>query len=361
MTADGQSLVDAPGSARLRGPRALADHDDRGATGDDATEQTLTERGMQPLTISDVERQTGVSRSTVYYYISEGLLPPAQKASATRSFYHQSHVNLLREIGRLKEQGLDLREIGRRLAERVEDAAENAVDLVARQSEQTRSIILDAAARRFAERGYDNTRISDICREVGVTAQVLYSHFPSKRHLFIACFRVYFGWMHEKIAPAIEQTDDSAARLVWRSWAFYGIQALSPDLQALARVEAMHPESGLRGDVRETYRGMLADSERELTAARRPGANEALFDDVLVAHALLGALENMQMRASWDDRFTVEDVMRNHVAIFAAVRAAYAGRVDLTEDWRSVAPLVQELAAGASSPRAMAEDGRAKA
>ena len=319
------------------------------------------EPGTQPLTIGDVERETGVNRSTVYYYIGEGLLPPAQKASATRSFYHQSHVDLLREIGRLKEQGLDLREIGERLAERVEAATENAVDLVARQTAQTRSAILDAAARRFAERGYDKTRISDICREVGVTAQVLYDHFPSKRHLFIACFRVYFDWMHEKTVPAIEQTDDSAARLVWRSWAFYGIQALSPDLQALARVEAMHPESELRVVVRETYRGMLADSEKELAAERTMGVNEGLFDDVLVAHALLGALENMQMRASWDDRFTVEDVMRNHVAIFAAVRAAYAGRVDLTEDWKTVAALVERLAAESSSPSTSFDEKRAEA
>jgi AcrR family transcriptional regulator len=245
----------------------------------------------------------------------------------------------------MKEQGLDLKEIGERLADRVEAASENTVDLVARQNEQTHSAILETAARRFAERGYDKTRISDICKEVGVTPQVLYGHFPSKRHLFIACFRVYFDWMHAQVSKPIEEADDSAARVVWRSWAGYGIQTLSPDLQALARVEALHPESELQPLVRETYKGMLEDSERELAAERKPGANPGLFDDVLVVHALLGALENMQMRASWDDRFSIEDVMRNHVAIFAAIRAAYAGRVDLTDDWTAVAPLVKKLAA----------------
>lgn len=300
---------------------------------------------MEALTISELERATGMTRSTIYYYINKGLLPPAQKASATRSMYHRSHVELLQEIARLKEEGLELKEIEDRLADRVEEAAADAGDIVARHNEQTRSAILEAAARRFADLGYEKTRISDICREVGVTSQVLYGNFPSKRHLFIACFQVYFGWMHARVVPAIEGTEDSAARLAWRSWASYGIQALSPDLQALARVEAMDAESDLRAEVRQTFRAMLADSEKELAGERKVGANESLFDDVLVTHALLGALENMQMRASWDDSFTTEDVMRNHVTIFLAVRAAYAGRVDLTEDWEKVAALVKELGA----------------
>lgn len=299
---------------------------------------------MRPLTISQVERETGVGRSTIYYYISERLLPHAQKASATRAIYDQSHVDLLHEITRLKAEGLDLEEIHNRLAESIEAAAGNGVDLVAQQSEDTRNAILQTAARCFAERGYDKTRITDVCREVGVTAQLLYSHFPSKRHLFIACYSVYFDWMHVKIVPPIEETADSAARMAWRNWASYGIRALSPDLQAMARVEAVHEESELRSVVRELYGKILSGTQEELAADRRAGANAGLFDDELVSYAFLGALENMQMRASWDDRYTRQDVMRNLAAMFMAVRAAYAGRVDLTGEWEAIADLVEKLA-----------------
>jgi len=102
---------------------------------------------MRPLTISQLERDSGVGRSTIYYYISEGLLPPAQKASATRAVYDQTYVDLLRAIGNMKADGLGLKEIRHRLAKRVAAAAENGVDLVAQQSEETRAAILDAAAR----------------------------------------------------------------------------------------------------------------------------------------------------------------------------------------------------------------------
>jgi AcrR family transcriptional regulator len=306
---------------------------------------------MRALSISQLERETGVGRSTIYYYISDGLLPPAQKASATRAVYDQSHVDLLREITSLKAQGLDLKEIRARLADSIEKASENGVDLVAKQSEATRNAILQAAAGRFAEHGYEKTRVSDICKDVGVTAQVLYSHFPSKKHLFIACWEVYFGLMDAAVWGPIEQTEDSAARLAWRVYGGTGIQAFSPDLQAMARVEAFHPESELRPLVRGVYEKMLRGAADELGAERKPEANLGLFDDELVAFGFIGVLEAMQMRASWDDKFTNANIMRNLLAMFMAVRAAYSGRVDLAEDWEAISDLVDELLARAAKPR----------
>jgi AcrR family transcriptional regulator len=257
-------------------------------------------------------------------------------------------VELLREIVRLKEEGLSLKAIRTRLRNRIDAAAGKGVDLVARQSEATRTAILETAARRFAERGYEHTRISDLCQEVGVTVQVLYSHFPSKRHLFISCYRVYFQWMYAQVEPAIERTDDLNARLAWRSWASFGIQALSPDLQALARVEAVHAQSDLRPLVRELYAEILRSTVEELGAEHPPDANPGLLDEELVSYALIGALENMQMRASWDAAYTKGDVMRTLLAIYMAVRAVHSGRMDLTDEWSAVAGLVDTLAA--SSP-----------
>jgi AcrR family transcriptional regulator len=178
---------------------------------------------------------------------------------------------------------------------------------------------------------------------------VLYSHFSSKRHLFIACWDVYYRWMNAQVASAIEQTPDSAARLAWRVWAGQGIQALSPELQAMARVEAFYPESELRPLVREVYGKMLAGAPEELAADRQAVVKPDIFDDELVSHGFLGVLENMQMRASWDDRYTREDIIRNLIGMFMAVRAVYQGRLDITEDWAAVADLVRQLAS--SEPR----------
>ncbi len=311
---------------------------------------------MEPLTIGALEEETGVARGTIYYYLRSGLLPPAQKASATRAVYDRAHVDLLREIKRLQAEGRGLQEIRDLLSPRIEAAAENGVDLVAKQNEAVRKSILEVAARRFARNGYDKTRIVDVCDEVGVTIQVLYSHFPSKHHLFIACYNVYYEWMRDQIEPAMGALADPTARLAWRVFASYGIQALSPALQVLARLQTIDPQSGLSDLLRGTYAQMLSDVGEDLAAvavassvvADRHGdepADSGLFDDELVAYALLGALENMQVRASWDDKYDRLDVMRNLLAIHLAVRAVYAGRLDLSDDWATVADLAAELAA----------------
>ena len=304
---------------------------------------------IQAFTISQLEKATGVGRDTIYYYIREGLLPAGQKASATRAIYDKSHADLLREIARLKDGGLSLSEIRGRLGARVEKAADSGVDLVARQSEDSRNAILQVAARRFAKQGYERTRIADVCKEAGVTAQVLYGHFPSKRHLFIACYQVYFEWMSEQAQPAIDETNDLNARLAWRAWASYGIQSFSPDLQALSRVEAVHPESELRGVLRDLFTAILDPTVQELAAERGSEAAPGLLDAELVSYAFEGALGNMQMRASWDDTYDKEDVIRNLLVMFMAVRAAYSGRVQLTQEWEAVAGLVDRLST--SGPR----------
>jgi AcrR family transcriptional regulator len=300
---------------------------------------------MQTFTISQLEKATGMGRDTIYYYIREGLLPAGQKASATRSIYTESHADFLREIGRLKAGGLSLSEIRGRLGARFEKAAGSGVDLVARQNEDSRNAILQVAARRFAKQGYERTRIADVCKAAGVTAQVLYRHFPSKRHLFIACYQVYFEWMSAQAQPAIDQTDDLNARLAWRAWASYGIQSFSPDLLGLARVEAVHPESELRGPIRELFSAIFDPTVRELAAERRVEADPGLLDEELVSYAFEGALGSMQMRASWDDRYDKRDVIRNLLVMFMAARAAYSGRLRLTQEWEAVAGLVDRLAA----------------
>lgn len=53
--------------------------------------------------------------------------------------------------------------------------------------EAKRQAILDIAYRLFRSKGFDATSISEINAEVGGSKATLYSHFPSKEELFVAC------------------------------------------------------------------------------------------------------------------------------------------------------------------------------
>jgi AcrR family transcriptional regulator len=55
-----------------------------------------------------------------------------------------------------------------------------------RMAAETRSDILEAARRLFAERGYAATSVGDIAREAGVAVQTIYSRLGSKRGMLMA-------------------------------------------------------------------------------------------------------------------------------------------------------------------------------
>lgn len=56
----------------------------------------------------------------------------------------------------------------------------------AEKREQTRSQLLDAASRVFAEHGLDGATVDDVAAAAGFTKGAVYSHFGSKDELFLA-------------------------------------------------------------------------------------------------------------------------------------------------------------------------------
>ena len=56
-------------------------------------------------------------------------------------------------------------------------------------AEETRSRLIEAASRSFAERGYDGTRIAEIAREAGLSSGAIYAHYRSKAELLLAALQ----------------------------------------------------------------------------------------------------------------------------------------------------------------------------
>ena len=69
-----------------------------------------------------------------------------------------------------------------------------------------RQAILDTANRLFRTHGFDGTSISEITAQVGGSKATIYSHFPSKEELFVACMTAA---LEEYIAGAVAKLDAS--------------------------------------------------------------------------------------------------------------------------------------------------------
>ena len=71
---------------------------------------------------------------------------------------------------------------------------------------------------------------------------------------------------------------------------------------SLVRSEALHEDGDMRKVVERSYKDMCRDTLEDLTPCAAQGAATLPALDELVAFALLGGVENIVMRASWDDQ-----------------------------------------------------------
>src|SRR5436305_2244452 len=91
-------------------------------------------------------------------------------------------------------------------------------------AEEKRRLILDAAVRVFARKGFHTCRVGDIAEEAGVAHGLLYHYFSSKDELLETVFRETWSELLAAIAevedsgaPAREQLRQVAAILL-RAW-----------------------------------------------------------------------------------------------------------------------------------------------
>ena len=82
-----------------------------------------------------------------------------------------------------------------------------------RQGQERKQQLLDEAARLFAERGYADTRVIDICRAAGVAKGLFYWYFENKEALFRELVESTRQGMRRAQGAAIDAGADPLTRI----------------------------------------------------------------------------------------------------------------------------------------------------
>lgn len=298
----------------------------------------------QVLTISELEKESGVPRSTIHYYLREGLLPQPQKTADTRALYSSDHLALLRVILEAKAAGRSLSEIRVDLRTRLDEFAENTVDLEAQEHDRIHRRILRLATRDFVRKGYRSTRLSDVIRESGVSSSVFYGHFPTKRHLLVESYCTLIEWSIAYVEPRVAESADMVERLLARSSAGFTLHALDSDVMALVGDDSLQAHPELLRLVRETTRKIDRRVTEELVAMRDDPTRPGPVPDEILAYVLGMAYHAGMMRVASDDAFALLDFLRTMVWLWLAVRAAMSERVDLRSELARYEDRIREVA-----------------
>jgi AcrR family transcriptional regulator len=154
-----------------------------------------------------------------------------------------------------------------------------------------RRVLLEAAVRVFARRGFHAARVGDIAEEAGVAHGLLYHYFSSKEEVLETIFRETWADLlaavrdvEESGEPAQEQLRQVAAILL-RSW------RRDPDLvRVLVRGVARSSELDRRvGDVGDAF----AAIERIIRRGQEAGELRPELDARLTSVIFYGAIEEL--------------------------------------------------------------------
>jgi AcrR family transcriptional regulator len=72
-------------------------------------------------------------------------------------------------------------------------------------TQETRTRILEAAVKVFANKGYHDTKVDDIVNESSTSKGSFYFYFPSKQDIFLALSDTFADLLESKITQAMEK------------------------------------------------------------------------------------------------------------------------------------------------------------
>jgi AcrR family transcriptional regulator len=119
------------------------------------------------------------------------------------------------------------------------------------RTEARRRAILDAARSVFEEQGFDRATMAQISERLGGSKTTLYSYFPTKEELFVACVQEDIATDTDVMMDAVRSTPDLHKALE-RFGKLYIAKVTSPRPIANYRMVAGMPaESGIGGQFYE--------------------------------------------------------------------------------------------------------------
>jgi TetR/AcrR family fatty acid metabolism transcriptional regulator len=157
--------------------------------------------------------------------------------------------------------------------------------------EDKRRLILDAAVRVFARKGYHTCRVGDIAEEAGVAHGLLYHYFRSKEELLETIFRETWRDVLDAVR-SVEESDERArdrlagiAKILLRAW------RRDPDLvRVLVRevTRSSHLQQRI-GEIEAAFAGI----ERIIARGQAEGEFRSDLDPRMSSYVFYGALEEI--------------------------------------------------------------------
>ena len=156
------------------------------------------------------------------------------------------------------------------------------------QGKERKQQLLDQAAVLFAERGYADTRVLDICAAAGVAKGLFYWYFENKQALFAELVRSMRVRLRAAQAEAMDHDADPLTRL--RQGTEASVRFMAQHRAYFALLEVEQRSNSLAAVLREGTEVHAADTARLVKEAQGEGSIREDRDPQLLALGVVGAV-----------------------------------------------------------------------
>ncbi len=274
------------------------------------------------MTIGELEKKSGIRRSTIHHYIWYGLLHQPFRTGQTMAYYDQSHLRRLDTIQKIKLDFLKSAKTtrvpldfikhklteGYTLTKDKSPAKKETKEKTREKVQKKKEEIIEATLKLYADRGYYLTNIKEIAREVGISAPTFYHYFQDKRELFVEAIEYVIRNLPAGIQGCAGKRKDPAQRSIIMFRIFQKHYSKIGEVLNQLRAGVAIGDQWARDRLSRVYKEMTENVARQV----REGMKHGLIRDV--DPELLGffnvLLDEMAMhRASLDNKYTINQVM----------------------------------------------------
>jgi AcrR family transcriptional regulator len=183
-----------------------------------------------------------------------------------------------------------------------------------REREIKREAVLRAAARAFSERGFHNTALEDVARDLKVTKPTVYYYGESKEALLTACYRRALDTLDDVTLAAGPETASARDRLRVLIIA-YAEAILSIYGRCLTRV----PDNSVSPPIRTELRAIKRTVDDRIRAVLTQGVDDGSLiatDVKMTAFAIAGALNAAALWFEDDGPKTARQIGEHYAELF---------------------------------------------
>ncbi len=276
------------------------------------------------MKIGELEKLSGVPRSTIHHYVNSGLLHPPVKTGATMAHFDRIHLKRLEAIQRIKLEYLKTAKSSRIPLDHIKHQLSESYSLVkpgepdarprssihaqAQGSRKIKEAIIEATLQLYAHRGYYLTNIRDITKAAGISPPTFYRYFKDKRELFVEITEYVVRNFKRQIRKKLKGEKDLTQRSRIMFETFYAHYPKIGEILNQLRSGVIIADPWAKDRLSRLYREMMENLIKEINAAITNGIIRPV-NPVLLAYFNLAINEMAMHLVAMDTNYTIDDAM----------------------------------------------------